>query len=152
VNPTKPYEPGKLPSPSGPVPTSGVVRFRVRYNECDPMGVAHHGAYVTWLEIGRVELLRGAGVSYAQLEQAGIFLVVVKIEVSYKRPARYDDEIEVRTLVRRATRVKIEHAYEVWRRDALVGSELCAVGTSTIACVDGQGRVCPLPEWMGSLS
>lgn len=144
----KAYEPMKLPLPSGPVPSSGVARLRVRYNECDPMGVAHHGAYVTWLEIGRVELLRGAGIPYAQLEEAGVFLVVVKIEVFYKKPARYDDLVEVRTNVRRATRVKVEHTYEVWRDDASVGSELCALGSSTIACVDGQGRVCPLPDWM----
>jgi acyl-CoA thioester hydrolase len=148
VNPLKDYDPSKLPTPRGPVPSSGVVTLRVRYNECDPMGVAHHGAYVSWLEMGRVELLRGAGVSYAELEQAGVFLVVVKLELSYKRPARYDDQIEVRTVVQRATRVKIEHSYEVWRASAELGSELCVVASSTIACVDGQGRVSALPSWL----
>jgi acyl-CoA thioester hydrolase len=77
------------------------------------MNVAHHAAYVPWLEIGRTELLRDAGVSYAQLEQAGVYLVIVKLDLRYRRPVFYDDLVEVRTRVSAAGKVKIEHTYEV---------------------------------------
>lgn len=132
-----------FPDPVRPVPTSGVVRIRPRYNECDPMGVVHHAAYLPWLEMGRTELLREAGVTYAQLEAAGVFLVIAKIDVRYRRPARYDELLEVRTRVTAAGHVKIEHAYEVVRAD-----DVLLVATSTLACVDGEGRVRELPGWL----
>src|SRR5262245_26966641 len=94
-------------------PASGAVKMRVRYCECDPMNVAHHAAYAPWLEIARTELLRESGVTYAQLEHAGIFLVITKMEVRYRRPIFYDDVVEIRTRVVGGSRVKIEHEYEV---------------------------------------
>lgn len=107
-----------MPAPARPVPQSGVLRVRTRYCECDPMGVVHHAAYIPWLEMGRTELLRDAGVSYADVEVSGVFLVIVKLELAYKRPAYYDDLVEVRTRViggKFASRVKIRHEYEVVR-------------------------------------
>ena len=74
------------PKPIGDIPTRGEMRFRVRYAECDPMNVAHHASYAPWLEMGRTELLRQGKVSYAELEQAGVFLVVTKLELRYRRP------------------------------------------------------------------
>src|SRR5436190_12187766 len=108
--PTVPSAPMSTPAvslarPAGAVPTSNVSRLRVRYCECDPMGVAHHAAYVPWLEIGRTEILRDTGVTYADLEKHGVFLVVVKLEVRYRRPVRYDDLVEVRTRVTGGSRV-----------------------------------------------
>lgn len=138
------------PTPARPVPREGVIRLRPRYSECDPMGVVHHAAYVPWLEMGRTELLRSAGVSYAQLEQAGVFLVIVRLDVRYRRPVRYDQELELRTRVIGSGRVKIDHAYEL---RALGGDGqpldevLLAAGT-TLACVDGEGRVRELPAWL----
>src|SRR4029434_10075758 len=75
------------------------ITIRVRYVECDPMGVAHHSAYAASLEMGRTELLRagGGGLDYRQLEEQGVFLAVAKLAIRYKRPARYDDVLEVRT-------------------------------------------------------
>lgn len=114
------------------------------------MGVAHHAAYVPWLEIGRTELLRASGVSYADMEAAGVFLVVVRFELRYHAPARYDDELEVTTQVSGGGRARIDHAYEVWR----LGGEshgrvaLLATGTSTLACVDSTGHPRALPEWL----
>lgn len=145
------------------------MRVRVRYCECDPMGLAHHGAYIPWLEMGRTELLRQTGVTYADLEAAGVFLVVVKLEIAYKRPAYYDDLLEVRTRViggRFASRVKIRHEYEVCRAGdtgesranaaptpasqprSRTPGELLVVASSLLACVDRDGRVAPLPEWL----
>ena len=150
---------GNMPRPERTVPTSGTMRVRVRYCECDPMGVAHHAAYVPWLEMGRTELLRDAGVSYADLETAGVFLVIVKLEASYKRPAYYDDLLEVRTRVVQATRVKLRHEYEVVRvesgaklgagiaRQGQVGETL-VTATTLLASVDRTGRPAALPEWL----
>ena len=69
--------------------------MRVRYCECDPMGVAHHSACVAWFEMGRTELLRGTGITYRAMEEAGMLLVVTKLEIRYKLPGRYDDELVV---------------------------------------------------------
>src|SRR5215831_14574596 len=93
--------------------TQGSVRMRVRYCECDPMGVAHHAAYAPWLEIGRTELLRDTGVTYADMERAGVFLVITRMECRYRRPVYYDDLVEVRTRVVGGSRVKIQHEYEI---------------------------------------
>ena len=127
-------------------------RLRVRYCECDPMGVAHHSSYVAWLEIGRTELLRDCGVTYADLEKAGTFLVVVGLDVRYRRPVRYDDVVEVRTFWRGGSKVKVEHAYEVVvvERAGEACEELCAGASTTLACVDGDGRVRVLPDWLVS--
>ncbi|MBL8990160.1 MAG: acyl-CoA thioesterase [Phycisphaerae bacterium] len=139
-----------LPAPTSAVPTSGAVRIRVRYCECDPMNVAHHAAYVPWLEMGRTELLRAAGVTYAQMEAAGVFLVITRLDCRYHAPARYDDLLEVRTTVVRATRVKIEHAYEVVRIDEATGApgRVAVSASSTLACVDAHGKVRELPSWL----
>jgi acyl-CoA thioester hydrolase len=121
------------------------------------MGVAHHAAYVPWLEAARTEILRDAGVSYAQLESAGVFLVVTKIEVRYRRAGRYDDLLEVRARVVGGGRVKIEHEYEVRVAERIgadvarmreTGEDLLAGATTTLACVDERGRVRALPDWL----
>ena len=114
------------------------------------MGVAHHASYVPWLEIGRTELLRATGVSYRTLESHGVFLVIVKLDVRYRRPIRYDDVVEVRTRVVGGSRVKIEHEYElvVVERDGEAKEEAVAAAATTLACVDGEGRVRELPGWL----
>jgi acyl-CoA thioester hydrolase len=135
-------------------PTAGVIRLRVRYSECDPMGVAHHGSYAAWLELGRTGLLRDAGRSYAQMEADGVFLVITKMELRYRRPIRYDDVIEVRTRVAGVSPVRLRHAYEVVlveRGDAdpsrpVPADGVLAVGSTELACVDGDGRPRALPE------
>lgn len=136
--------PGRAPS------TEGATRLRVRYCECDPMGVAHHGSYIPWLEMARTELLRSSGVSYAQLEGAGIFLVVAKLSVAYRRPILYDDVIEVRCRVSGGGRVKIEHTYEIHvveRNNAALSIDAAGAST-TLACVDREGRIGALPDWL----
>lgn len=121
--------------------TTGDIQVRVRYAETDRMGLLHHANYLVYFEQARTELLRGAGVSYRDLEDQGFLLVLTKVEVRYLKPARYDDVLTVRTLVERVTFVRIDHRYEV-RRDG----ELLAEGRSTLACVDRDGRPQALPE------
>ncbi|MFA6043949.1 MAG: thioesterase family protein [Phycisphaerales bacterium] len=131
-------------------PASGVVRVRVRYCECDPMNVAHHAAYIPWLEIGRTEILRESGVSYAQLEAGGVFLVIAKLEARYRRPIFYDDIVEVRTKVAQVSAVKILHEYElvVVEHAGQACETPCAAASTTLACVDREGKVRVLPEWL----
>ncbi len=148
------------PVPTKAIPTQGAFRVRVRYAECDPMNVAHHASYAPWLEMGRTELLREGGVSYAQLEQAGVFLVVTKLELKYRRPLLYDDVIEVRTKAHESGRIKIRHSYELVlvermgqtpdpSKDPRVPIDgVCAVATSELACVGRDGRPGALPEWL----
>jgi acyl-CoA thioester hydrolase len=137
-------------APHRAISDSGETRLRVRYHECDPMGVAHHSSYVAWLEIGRTEILRDSGLTYAQMEAAGVLLVVTRLEIAYKAPARYDDEVVVLTKVSGGKRARLDHEYEVWvdRNDGRGRSLLCATATSTLACVDRDGRPQPLPEWI----
>lgn len=143
------------PRSSGVPATAGTVQVRVRYGECDPMGVAHHAAYAPWFELARTELLRDSGVSYADLEASGVFLVVTRLEIRYRRPIRYDDVIEVRTRVVGVSRTRLEHEYELWIVERVrsgkaeeVPEFAAAVASTTLACVGPDGRVRELPAWM----
>jgi acyl-CoA thioester hydrolase len=126
-------------APAAPVATHE-IEVRVRYPECDPMGFVHHAVYPIWLEMGRTEMLRAAGGDYRALEEAGVFLAVVRLDVRYRRPARYDDVVTVRTQLLAAGPVKIEHAYEVVR-----GGEVLVEARTTLACLDREGRARPVP-------
>ncbi len=124
----------------------GRIEIRVRYPECDPMGVAHHAAFPVWFELGRTELLRQAGLRYRDLEARGVFIAVASLSVRYRSPARYDDLLELRTRVAGVGRATIDHAYELYR-DGL----LLATAQTTVVCLDPRGRPCPLPEALATL-
>ncbi len=119
------------------------IEVRVRYNETDPMGLLHHANYFAYFEMGRTELLRASGGNYRRMEEQGLFVVVVKADCRYHRPARYDDLLKVRTKLSRISAAKIEHEYRVFR-----GEELLAVGHVLLAIVDRHGNVQPVPESM----
>ena len=89
------------------------VQVRVRYSETDQMGVVYHGNYLPYFEIGRVEWLRDKGVSYKWMEENGIGLPIVSLTLNYKKPARYDDLLTVRTTFKSQTSVKIEFDCEI---------------------------------------
>ena len=117
------------------------ITIRVRYIETDRMGLLHHANYFAYFEMGRTELLRKRGMTYRDMEDAGHLLVIVDLGCKYKRPAKYDDVLTLRTTVEKVTYVKLIHKYEVFR-DGL----LLAEGHSTLACVDRDGRPQALPE------
>ena len=117
------------------------ISIRVRYTEVDAMGYLHHSRYLQYFEIGRVELLRLSGVSYADLEARGVLFVVTKAEVRYKAPAKYDDQLQLTTTIARQTTVRIDHTYVLKRAEAVL-----AEGSTTIACVDRTGQVIQIPE------
>jgi acyl-CoA thioester hydrolase len=123
---------------------TGETKIRVRYAETDRMGLLHHANYLVYFEQARTDLLRQFGESYKAIEDQGFFLVVAKIAVQYRSPAHYDDELTVRTTVKRTTPVRIEHGYEVFRPDGT----LIATGESTLACVDKDGKLQAMPQWL----
>jgi acyl-CoA thioester hydrolase len=122
---------------------SGEIQIRVRYAETDRMGLLHHANYLVYFEQARTELLRQYGASYKDLEDQGYYLVIAKVEIKYKSPAYYDDVLTIRTTVVRTTPVRIEHRYEVFREGVLI-----CEGTTTLACVDKQGRLQAMPRWL----
>lgn len=129
--------------PTSPEHPTAEIQFRVRYCECDPMQVAYHGSYVPWCEMARTELLRQQDAVYRDLEAVGIYFVVARMSMRFRRPARYDDVLTVRVEALRSHGVKVEHIYEVWREQ-----ELLATAETTLACVDAAGNLRPVPEAM----
>ena len=119
------------------------ITIRVRYPEVDPMGYLHHSRYFQYFEMGRVELLRSMGHSYAELEKAGIFFAVVKVECRYRAPARYDEELTLTTKIVKRTTVRIDHQYHLKRGDTLL-----AEASTTIACVNRNGELQPIPDFL----
>lgn len=119
------------------------IQIRVRYQEADPMGFLHHATYFTYFEIGRTEMLRAAGGNYRQMEESGLLAVVVRAECSFRKPARYDDLLTLRTAIARVTQAKIEHEYRLFR-----DAELLAIGKVTLALIDRNGQLQRVPDWM----
>jgi acyl-CoA thioester hydrolase len=122
---------------------SGEITIRVRYAETDRMGLLHHANYLVYFEQGRTELLRSRGITYKELEDQGFLLVLTKVEVRYKSPARYDDLLTLKTTVVQTTAVRIDHSYELFRDGTLL-----AEGSSTLAFVDRDGRLQELPAFL----
>lgn len=129
---------------NGATPGSHETRFRVRYAETDQMGVVYYANYLIWMELGRAEYCRAAGIRYRDMEvDDGILLAVVDAHCRYLRPARYDDEIAVKTWIAAATRRMVEFQYEI--RNAQSGLELAAGETKHVFLSSGM-RPVKLPE------
>lgn len=105
---------------------------RVRYAETDQMGVVYHGNYAQYFEMGRVEWLRNLGISYKWMEENGVMLPVVSLQMNYKKPARYDDLLRVKTIFKSQTSVKIEFEYEIYNAE----NQLLTTGYSMLVFVD----------------
>jgi acyl-CoA thioester hydrolase len=119
------------------------LEVRVRYAETDQMGVAHHASYLVWFEAGRTEYIRARGRSYAQVEQGGWLLVVVEAYCRYRRPARYDEVLIVRTRLRDLRPATLSFDYHVIRRG---DGEILADGHTVHAAVDRTGRPRRIPD------
>lgn len=118
---------------------------RVRYAETDQMGVVYHGNYAQYFEMGRVEWLRNLGVSYKSMEEAGVMLPVVSLSMNYKKPAKYDDLLTVKTIFKNQQGVKIEFDYEIYNEN----NELLTTGYSMLVFVDMKsGRPVSPPEYV----
>lgn len=110
-------------------------RVRVRYKETDQMGIAHHSNYVVWFEIGRTDLCRATGFSYAEIERRGFLLVVTEIGCRYRSPFVYDDDVTIRTSVLSAASRAMKFGYELF-----AGEDLRATGFSSHMWLDRQSR------------
>jgi acyl-CoA thioester hydrolase len=119
------------------------IEIRVRYQETDGQGRLHHANFFTYFEQGRVELLRSLGKSYRDLEATGYMLVVSEISCRYFGAATFDDVLQVTTRAVEAKGARIVHEYQVRR-----GDEPIAEGRSTVACINKEGRVARLPEFL----
>jgi acyl-CoA thioester hydrolase len=124
---------------------TGETTIRVRYAETDRMGLLHHANYLVYFEQARIDLLRQLGGSYKDLEDRGYLLVLVKAEVKYKAPAYFDDTLTIRTTVTRSSPIRLEHRYEVFRDRKVI-----AEGATTLACVDRDGKLQAMPEWLSA--
>ncbi len=117
------------------------IELRVRYDEVDAMGLVHHSNYLRYFEIGRTELLRASGGCYRDMEAAGQWVVVVHVDCRYRKPARYDDVVTVRTRIEKVTVGKIVHAYEITCND-----EKLVTASVTLVVIDKQGSPQRVPE------
>ena len=125
-----------------------VSRIRVRYAETDQMGVVYHANYFVWFEVGRTGLLRDSGWSYREMEAEGVGLPVIEAHCDYRQPARYDDELDVRTKGTLISQVRVEFTYDIVR--VIDGASL-ATGRTVHAALDREGRPCRLPERIRAL-
>jgi acyl-CoA thioester hydrolase len=118
------------------------ARVRVRYADTDQMGVTYHANYLVWFEVGRTDWLRDSGWTYRDMEAEGVSLPVIEVFCQYHQPARYDDEIEIRTRATLLTPVRIRFDYEVVR---VADGVAAASGHSVHAALNESGRPCRLP-------
>jgi acyl-CoA thioester hydrolase len=115
----------------------------VRYSETDMMGIVYHANYLPWFEIGRTNMLKEIGIPYRRLEAEGFLLPVLEVAAKYLRPARYDDELTIVTVMRERPVLRIRLEYEVRR-----GEDLLATGSTVHAFVDREGHPLRPPAWV----
>jgi len=124
------------------------VEFRVRYAETDQMGVVYHTNYLVWCEVGRTDFIRARGMSYADMERAGIGLAVSELSARFHAAARYDDMIRVRTTLTDARSRGVVFDYLITKADT--GDRLVSARTSLIA-IDATGRPTSFPARVRAL-
>ena len=121
------------------------IKFRVRYGETDQMGVVYYGNYAQYLEQGRTEWLRDLGFSYRWMEEHDVQLPVVRLEIDYKRPARYDDLIKVTTTLRNIPTHKIEFDYQIHNEQ----DELLVRAYTSLVFIDSTtGKLMKAPSYL----
>ena len=114
------------------------ITVRVRYQETDGQRRVHHANYLNYFEVARTEMLRASGITYRELEDAGVILVVSEATCSYKAPADYDDLLTIRTWIEKAGGASLRHGYEVVRDATIIAS-----GSTVVVCV-----VQRMPDWL----
>ena len=124
---------------------SHTIEIVPRYAETDQAGVVHHSVYPVWLEMGRTELLRANGLAYRDLEAEGICFVVAEMNIKYRRPALYDEILQLETTCSNVTPARVEHTYRLIRP---ADSTLLAEARTILACVNGEGKPGRVPKFM----
>ena len=108
------------------------TQIRVRYSETDQMGYVYYGNYATYFEVARVELLRTNGISYKELEENGIMLPVLKLEIKYHKPAKYDDLLTIKTIVNKKPNITIDFEFKIYNQQ----DELLTTGFTSLVFID----------------
>jgi len=116
---------------------------RVNYSETDQMGVVYHARYLVWLDVARCEHLRLSGMSYRELEQAGLRLAVSELAIRYRQPARYDDLIRIRCWIREVASRRVDFGYAVEHAEA---RRLLATASTRLIALDIGMTLARLPE------
>jgi len=126
--------------------------IRVRYAESDQMGVAYHANYLVWCEVGRTDLIRQLGMSYAEMERRGVMLAVADVQLRYHASARYDDVVRIVTRLTGVRSRMVTFSYELLRAnpDGSDGERL-ASATTTLVSIDRDGKPSSLPAEMRQL-
>lgn len=119
------------------------LKLRVRYEETDAMQVVHHAKYFIWFEAGRIELLRSIGGSYRDVEKRGFLFPVVEAKATYHAPARFDDEVLVKTRLATTGNTSIKFENEIFKLPER--THLCS-GYTVHVLVDREGRPTKIPE------
>lgn len=121
---------------------------RVSYGETDCMSVLYYGEYLHIFERSRSQYIRELGMSYAEVEERGLFLPVREAHCRYRSPARYDDVIYVRAGIIKWSRASLDFIYEVYDENK---KRLLAEGGTQHACVGKEGKPIPVPDWFRAL-
>ena len=119
------------------------IQLRVRYHDCDPLGIVYHGHYAKFFEIGRTEAMRKHGFSYKQLEELGFAMPVVEMNIKYFRPARYDELMDIKTIIREWPEKKIIFSSEIYNQQ---GQLLTSSETTFVYVKKDSLRRCHIPE------
>lgn len=118
--------------------------LRVRYGETDQMGFVYYGNYAQYYEVGRVEAMRSLGFSYREMEEGGILMPVINLTINYKKPALYDDEVRVVTMVKEMPKVRITFDYECYNQK----NDLLNTGSVTLVFIDKtRNKPTVPPDW-----
>jgi acyl-CoA thioester hydrolase len=125
------------------VPSISETTVRVNYSETDQMGVVYHARYLVWLDVARCEHLRRSGMSYRELEQAGLRLAVSELAIRYRQPARYDDIIRIRCWVREVASRRVDFGYAVEHAE---DQRLLATASTRLLALDVRMTLARLPE------
>ena len=123
-------------------PVSETV-VRVNYSETDQMGVVYHARYLVWLDVARTEHLRRSGMSYRELEAAGLRLAVSEVAVRYRQPARYDDPVRIRCWVRDVASRRVDFGYAIQHAE---DGRLLATASTSLLALDASMALTRLPD------
>jgi acyl-CoA thioester hydrolase len=128
---------------TGTVSSISETSVRVNYSETDQMGVVYHARYLVWLDVARCEHLRLNGMSYRELEQAGLRLAVSELAIRYRQPARYDDLIRIRCWIREVASRRVDFGYAVEHAE---DQRLLATASTRLIALDIGMTLARLPE------
>ena len=118
------------------------TKLMVRYSETDQMGRVYYSRYLEWFELGRASHLKAAGFPYSDMEKLGLYLVVADTYIKYLKPAKYEDEVTIKTSIKEVTKASVVFEYEVFNEK----KELLATGNSKLVATTKDGKISAIPE------